>query len=119
MQSARNIPLADFVAKLERLIPYKGNDSDEMLMIRTKARIGIWRNKTVANLFTRPVKRPPSRPSPEMLTAAQVAELFGVTRACVYAWVTAGKLPPGEIVRHGRLWPKDLMEKLVAERWGR
>ena len=58
-----------------------------------------------------PPTPPPFNPNTRYLTAAQLAERYGVTRVSIYDWIKRGILPPGEIVGvRRRRWRSDLIE---------
>jgi DNA-binding IscR family transcriptional regulator len=112
--SAKEIPLAEFLEKLEELLPSHMNDETEMRTVREKAR-GLLTG-TVADCFTKKIRTRPHREHPDMLNAQQVGEVLGVSDKYVYIMVTKGLLSPPRTINHRRMWPRDIIEKITRER---
>jgi predicted DNA-binding transcriptional regulator AlpA len=54
---------------------------------------------------------------PRLLTAPDLAELFGIRPATVYEWARTGKLPPGRRLGKFRRWmPSEIREHLETRR---
>jgi excisionase family DNA binding protein len=52
----------------------------------------------------------------DVLTTAQVAERFGVTRAAVSLWVAEGRITPVDRIGRAMLFDKADVERLARER---
>jgi predicted DNA-binding transcriptional regulator AlpA len=51
------------------------------------------------------------------VTLKELTTMFGVTRKTVLAWVRAGRFPPPlAISRHKFLWPRAVIEAVLAGR---
>ncbi len=114
VKSAKEIPLPEFLQRLEGLLPDYLDDPVDVQMVREKAR-GLVKG-TVADCFTKKVRTRPPRETSNTLTIRQVQEMLGICRSYIYLMISEGRLPPPQMVNHRCMWPRDVVENVARKR---